>query len=275
MSGRPLTKNVDHFLRAQTLGTRTPFLSNGLRRVRNTNESGSTCILRLSRTSTRSHPIANFRVQRLMKLHLSQNRDASCMLVATEAGVPSTTSMTFECLSVLEVEKRRRHLLQECSETVAAIMFISFVSAFSAGGTVAPRTRACTDLRIGAEGSSAAAGEASMVFLVANAGSSCTLGGYPKVTFWGAKGNVIATSKIDPHSSSMRSVKFTLDHDSVASFDVTWTDIPVRSLVSHQATGATVVLSKGALARYSVFSVEELLYGNSLGVSPLRLGPTP
>jgi hypothetical protein len=114
-----------------------------------------------------------------------------------------------------------------------------------------------------------------MVFLVANAGSTCTLAGYPKVTFWGAKGHVIATSKIDLHSSSMRSVKFNLDHDSVASFEVTWTDIPVRSQVSHQVTGATVVLPQGALARYSVFSVEELLYGNSLGVSPLRLGPTP
>jgi hypothetical protein len=173
------------------------------------------------------------------------------------------------------IEMKRRHFLQECSATVAAIMFISFVSAFSAGGAVAPRTRACTDLRIGAEGSSAAAGKASMVFLVANAGSSCTLGGYSKVTFWGAKGNVIATSKIDLHSSSMRPVTFTLDHDSVASFEVTWTDIPVRSQVSHQATGATVVLPKGALARYSVSSVEELLYGNSLGVLPLRLGPTP
>ena len=173
------------------------------------------------------------------------------------------------------VEMKRRHLLQECSATVAAILFISFVSALSAGGSVAPRTRACTDLRIGAEGSSAAAGEASMVFLIANAGSSCTLGGYPKVTFWGAKGNVIATSKVDLHSSSIRSVKFTLDHDSVASFEVTWTDIPIRSQVSHQATGATIVLPKRALARYSVFSVEELLYGKSLGVSPLRLGPTP
>ena len=114
-----------------------------------------------------------------------------------------------------------------------------------------------------------------MVFLVANVGASCTLGGYPKVTFWNTQGKKIAISTTNLHSSRLKQDNFTLAHNSIASFEVTWTDIPIRTEVRHYATDATVILPKGALARYSEISIGEWTYGNSLGVSPLHLGPTP
>jgi hypothetical protein len=74
---------------------------------------------------------------------------------------------------------------------------------------------------------------------------------------------------------SLKPENFTLDHNSVASFKVTWTNIPIRSEVRHFATDATVILPRGALARYSELSVGVSPYGNSIGVSRLHHGPTP
>lgn len=169
---------------------------------------------------------------------------------------------------------RRLHLREFLSITTA-ITSIFVVVTIVPGAAAAPGKPTCTNLRIGAEGSSASGGTGSIVFLVANSGSSCTLGGSPKVTFWSAQGERIAMSRTNQHTLSLKPVNFALDHNSVASFKVTWTNIPIRTEVRHFATNATVILPRGALARYSEISIGVWTYGNSLGVSPLRLGPTP
>ena len=127
----------------------------------------------------------------------------------------------------------------------------------------------CRDLKIASESSSAMAGNVSLIFLVANSGTNCTLRGIPTVTMRSVNDALIAENTVSSSQNS-RTTKFTLEHNSVASFKVSWTDEPVRNEVRRVTSNVLVNMPYGT---QSVdFALNEAIYGRSLGVSALTLG---
>jgi hypothetical protein len=165
-------------------------------------------------------------------------------------------------------------LLRVSAALVAACSLFSSMALGFQQSSAASNPKACDNLRIAIETSTAYVGNVSLVVLVANAGATCALKGKPSVSMWSSNGKVIAKSRENINSSSAP-VGFTLPHNSVASFKVSWTDEAVGTSVRHDANYLIIRLPKSAQARYSEFDINSVIYGDSLGVTTLRLGVTP
>lgn len=164
--------------------------------------------------------------------------------------------------------------LKLSSVLLALFTIVSLVEIATCSASAASTTVLCKDLRIAIEAPTANAGRASLVVLVGNAGNTCSIKGVPAVTMWNSSGKVVAESskKADRSTAPTRLV---LAHNSVSSFEVSWSDESIGSSVRHTAGFLTVALPKGLIAQDTEFTVSEVIFGSELGVSPMRLGVSP
>ena len=157
---------------------------------------------------------------------------------------------------------------------IMASTLISLVCISPEQSSAATGAGACGDLRIAIEASTANAGDASLVVLVANAGVACAIKGIPTISMLNSNGKAIAKSR-KVSSASTSSARFVLPHNSVASFMVSWTDEPIGASERHNSSYLTVTLPKGMRAEDYEFDFSEIIYGDSLDVTALRPGVTP
>ncbi len=193
----------------------------------------------------------------------------------------------------LEIEKPHWHIpltfpiverdLMRRSTTLGLVVLLATISiCFGPSAAIANAARrhspACSELLVGATDSDGASGTGLVVFLIANHGSRCSIGGFPVVELFSSDGKPVVTK--NNHDVSMvlampKSRTITLAHNGVASFGMAWNEVSSRGNKCSEAAYALLSVRLGATSRSWNPGVHITPCGKTVSISAIESGPWP